>query len=233
MSWAAHQSHAMSDDYRSCLRCNTVSREFSITFPYPYRPMTDHAPEPQAVRSAEIYVANNGWGERHGPPTMRGLLAALAAEVARREQAERLNATYHSLLSDVWSIVDPEGPSSDLVNHVGMVLLDCTNPACDEIARWSARAEQAERERDEALGKLARQTLVVAQRQASWHDMRGRLSTAEARLAALQSALDESVKLQSHYAVLLNTHDGGQRIIFQSAQAWLDRLAALRTQVPT
>ncbi len=44
----------------------------------------------------------------------------------------------------------------------------------------------------------------------------------------LVDALEQSVKLQSHYAELLNIHDGGQRLTFASAEAWLDRLAALR-----
>ena len=38
-------------------------------------------------------------------------------------------------------------------------------------------------------------------------------------------ALDESVKLQSHYASLLNQYDGGQRMQFDDGQAWIDRLA--------
>ena len=37
-------------------------------------------------------------------------------------------------------------------------------------------------------------------------------------------ALEQSVKLQSHYASLLNLHDGGRRVGFQDAQAWIDRL---------
>jgi hypothetical protein len=37
-------------------------------------------------------------------------------------------------------------------------------------------------------------------------------------------ALEESVKLQSHYATLLNMHDGGARRPFADAQAWLARL---------
>lgn len=41
---------------------------------------------------------------------------------------------------------------------------------------------------------------------------------------ALWAALEESVKLQTHYAELLNMHDGGERKGFDSAQAWLDRL---------
>lgn len=34
-------------------------------------------------------------------------------------------------------------------------------------------------------------------------------------------ALEESVKLQSHYAELLNMHDGGERRGFRSAKAWI------------
>ena len=43
----------------------------------------------------------------------------------------------------------------------------------------------------------------------------------------LREALKESVGLQSHYAELLNMHDGGQRLPFANVEAWLDRLAAL------
>ena len=41
---------------------------------------------------------------------------------------------------------------------------------------------------------------------------------------AMEIALAESVKLQSHYATLLNMHDGGQRLIFKDADAWISRL---------
>jgi hypothetical protein len=37
-------------------------------------------------------------------------------------------------------------------------------------------------------------------------------------------ALQESLKLQAHYAELLNMHDGGQRLIFTTVDAWLARL---------
>lgn len=37
-------------------------------------------------------------------------------------------------------------------------------------------------------------------------------------------ALEESVKLQSHYAELLNIYDNGQRIKFANATEWLIRL---------
>jgi hypothetical protein len=37
-------------------------------------------------------------------------------------------------------------------------------------------------------------------------------------------ALKESLKLQIHYAELLNMHDGGRRRIFNTIDDWLDRL---------
>ena len=40
----------------------------------------------------------------------------------------------------------------------------------------------------------------------------------------LMVALKESVKLQSHYATLLNMHDAGKRITFQSPEEWINRL---------
>jgi hypothetical protein len=43
----------------------------------------------------------------------------------------------------------------------------------------------------------------------------------------VMDALERSVRLQSHYAVLLNMHDGGKRILFDDAAAWLKRLAVL------
>lgn len=40
----------------------------------------------------------------------------------------------------------------------------------------------------------------------------------------LMLALIESVKLQSHYAVLLNMHDGGERKQFPCVADWIQRL---------
>lgn len=37
-------------------------------------------------------------------------------------------------------------------------------------------------------------------------------------------ALRESVKLQAHYAFLLNGWDGGKRIVFTSAEEWIERV---------
>jgi hypothetical protein len=47
-------------------------------------------------------------------------------------------------------------------------------------------------------------------------------------ILALREALDESVKLQSHYAALLNDYDGGKRLQFATADDWLERLRTLK-----
>ena len=44
------------------------------------------------------------------------------------------------------------------------------------------------------------------------------------RVIELEKALKTSVKLQSHYAKLLNMYDGGERILFSSVEDWLKRL---------
>ena len=46
-------------------------------------------------------------------------------------------------------------------------------------------------------------------------------------IARLRHALAESVKLQSHYATLLNAYDGGKRMQFADADAWMARLSGL------
>lgn len=43
--------------------------------------------------------------------------------------------------------------------------------------------------------------------------------------AEIYAALKASVELQSHYAGLLNRLDGGQRLQFPTAEAWINRLA--------
>lgn len=49
----------------------------------------------------------------------------------------------------------------------------------------------------------------------------------DAQIIKLQKALDESVKLQSHYAGLLNQYDGGQRLQFRNGREWIERLESL------
>ena len=51
------------------------------------------------------------------------------------------------------------------------------------------------------------------------------------RLTNLEYALEESLKLQSHYAELLNIRDGGERIKFPTVGSWLERLK-LNIEVP-
>lgn len=48
----------------------------------------------------------------------------------------------------------------------------------------------------------------------------------------LRIALRESVKLQAHYASLLNQWDGGQRMIFDNSEAWISRLRETNTLPP-
>lgn len=45
----------------------------------------------------------------------------------------------------------------------------------------------------------------------------------------LTIALRESVRLQSHYATLLNQWDGGQRMPFKDSDAWIARLKETKT----
>jgi hypothetical protein len=44
----------------------------------------------------------------------------------------------------------------------------------------------------------------------------------------LYEALVESVKLQSHYASLLNRYDGGERMTFAGPHDWIQRLRDLK-----
>lgn len=37
-------------------------------------------------------------------------------------------------------------------------------------------------------------------------------------------ALEESLKLQAHYAKILNEYDNGERIIFENTEEWVNRL---------
>jgi len=48
------------------------------------------------------------------------------------------------------------------------------------------------------------------------------------KLKQLVEALSESVKLQSHYAGLLNMHDEGGRMMFANSDEWLKRLKHLK-----
>lgn len=49
----------------------------------------------------------------------------------------------------------------------------------------------------------------------------------------LRVALDESLNLQRHYAKLLNTWDGGKRMLFRDADEWILRLRVTGTLPPS
>lgn len=46
----------------------------------------------------------------------------------------------------------------------------------------------------------------------------------------LRAGLKESLKLQSHYAELLNAYDGGNRMMFATVDAWLERFHLTTTK---
>jgi hypothetical protein len=46
--------------------------------------------------------------------------------------------------------------------------------------------------------------------------------------ARTKAGLEESVKLQSHYADLLNMYDNGERLQFENADEWLLRLDQMK-----
>lgn len=74
---------------------------------------------------------------------------------------------------------------------------------------------------------IAAQVLAFEERaEALRQDLHQTLDQGHRQIALLYAALEESVKLQSHYAGLLNQYDGGQRLVFLDADAWIARLAA-------
>jgi len=44
----------------------------------------------------------------------------------------------------------------------------------------------------------------------------------------LEKALYESLKLQSHYAELLNMYDNGRRMQFDTTEKWIERLRFIK-----
>ena len=53
-------------------------------------------------------------------------------------------------------------------------------------------------------------------------------SLLQAKNARLKELLDESFKLQVHYAELLNMHDGGERIVFENIEQFEERLKTVK-----
>ena len=54
-----------------------------------------------------------------------------------------------------------------------------------------------------------------------------KIQSLERQLSVAKEALEKSVKLQSHYAGLLNSYDRGERLTFANADQWLERLQKL------
>jgi hypothetical protein len=44
-------------------------------------------------------------------------------------------------------------------------------------------------------------------------------------------ALEQSVRLQSHYAAILNDYDGGKRDVFADGLEWMERLDAVKADL--
>jgi hypothetical protein len=63
-------------------------------------------------------------------------------------------------------------------------------------------------------------------RRVTWKEMA--LSSSESA-HELMLALIESIKLQSHYAAILNGYDGGERLQFSCVAAWIERLRKVGT----
>jgi hypothetical protein len=61
-------------------------------------------------------------------------------------------------------------------------------------------------------------------------DLSDQVERLEGQLQTLQNALEKSVKLQSHYAELLNMYHGGERLQFADAAAWIQRLDDLENK---
>ncbi len=71
------------------------------------------------------------------------------------------------------------------------------------------------------------EALAVTLKKANALTMQGALDEA----ALLRSSLEESVKLQSHYAKMLNVWDEGERRLFLTAEEWIKRVKEVQENV--
>ncbi len=87
----------------------------------------------------------------------------------------------------------------------------------DQVAAMSQELREVKAERDSLQVRFDSMDNVCT-------EQRKRAERAEADVDRMTHGLDELVKLQAHYAKLLNEFDGGERIAFTSADEWLKRL---------
>lgn len=108
------------------------------------------------------------------------------------------------------------------VSDVGQDIRCYRNCEIEDIRVSSDEFHQCEDLADEVAGSIES---IVAYAEKSTVDIQMMVET----INTLRTALEESVKLQSHYAKLLNMHDGGNRIPFENADQWIRRIAYCRT----
>ena len=92
----------------------------------------------------------------------------------------------------------------------------------DEFLKLGKRDFENQTVLDEIHNSLQDRQLLLTERE--------ELRTEAHRVMA---ALRESLKLQCHYAKLLNMHDGGERMTFQTPAQWMDRIDDCRNEVNT
>jgi hypothetical protein len=112
-----------------------------------------------------------------------------------------------------------------------------------ENAALRARVAALEAERDQAVA-LFEQRMDRSALGHVWRQMRDGLHAAIAQNDALRReraeetrrlrmALERSLRMQNHYAELLNAHDGGARLGFDTVEAWMERLDSVDGKRPT
>lgn len=84
------------------------------------------------------------------------------------------------------------------------------------VSAFSAQVEQLQAERPNLLRNIFEQSRANDE--------------LREQVARLTQALTESVKLQAHYAELLNMHDGGKRTVFTSIEQWLQRVTEIKAR---
>jgi hypothetical protein len=98
-------------------------------------------------------------------------------------------------------------------------------PRCESTALWSF----VKGNREEARLASTSGPLRIMQRGRVGGRAAYQAIQYEDEVRKLRIALKESVRLQSHYAGLLNQSDGGQRMIFETPEKWIARLIETKT----